>query len=70
MKRQKLAPDQGMGDLSTLLESWRITLRAQNKAPRTIDAYLEAGHGFDAFLRRLGMCAGSAPTARPTASRT
>ncbi len=37
MKRQKLAPDQGMGDLSTLLESWRITLRAQNKAPRTID---------------------------------
>jgi len=55
MKRQKLAPDQDMGDLSTLLESWRITLRAQNKAPRTIDAYLEAGRGFDAFLRRMGM---------------
>lgn len=41
--------------MAGLLPSWRITLRAQNKAPRTITAYLDAGQAFLAFLQASGM---------------
>lgn len=53
--RQRVLDPAQLGDLATLLDSWRITLRAQNKAPRTITAYLDAGQAFQAFLRAAGM---------------
>jgi site-specific recombinase XerD len=37
-------------DLLTLLDDWHLGLRAANKAPRTIDAYVEAGTKFVKFL--------------------
>jgi site-specific recombinase XerD len=43
------------GDLETLLPSWRRSLRAANRAPRTLDAYLGAADDFLAFLRQQGM---------------
>jgi hypothetical protein len=37
-------------DLLTLLEDWHLSLRAANKAPRTIDAFVEAGTKFVKFI--------------------
>jgi hypothetical protein len=37
-------------DLLTLLDDWHLSLRAANKAPRTIDAYVEAGTKFAKFI--------------------
>ncbi len=42
-------------DLTPLAESFRRSLRARNKSPRTVDGYLAGVHQFDAYLRRLGM---------------
>ena len=42
-------------DLATLAESFALTLRAQNKSPRTIQGYLEGVALFDAYLRSAGM---------------
>jgi site-specific recombinase XerD len=37
--------------LERLLPDWRRSLRAANRAPRTITAYLEAGESFDAWMK-------------------
>lgn len=55
VSRQRVLNASQIGGLADLLPSWRITLRAQNKAPRTITAYLDAGEAFLAFLVASGM---------------
>src|SRR5829696_323657 len=50
-RRPGTAPD----DLAGLLGSWRVSLRAQNRAPRTIDGYLGAAEKFYDFLVVAGM---------------
>lgn len=42
-------------DLSTLAESWRLSLRAANRSPKTIKVYLEALRFLDRYLRQQGM---------------
>ena len=42
-------------DLASLSNSWRRTLRAQNKSERTIVGYTEAARLFEGFLRERGM---------------
>jgi site-specific recombinase XerD len=44
-----------VGDLSTLIPSFERSLRAANKAPKTIDTYSEAARQLLAFLREQGM---------------
>lgn len=44
-----------IGDLSTLAASWRRSLRAQNKSPRTLVGYMEGVRIFEEFLERMGM---------------
>jgi site-specific recombinase XerD len=44
-----------LGQISTLAVSWRRSLRAQNKSPRTIVGYLEGVRFFDEYLARAGM---------------
>lgn len=44
-----------IGDLDTLATSWRRSLRAQNKSPRTIVGYLEGVRLFGEYLERTGM---------------
>ena len=44
-----------IGDLTELATSFRRSLRAQNKSPRTVQGYLEGVDLFAAFLRREGM---------------
>jgi len=44
------APD----DLSELLSDWARHLRGRNRAPRTIDSYLEVGRAFREYLARSG----------------
>lgn len=43
------------GTLDALIPSWERSLRATNRAPLTIKAYLEAARLFDAFLKDRGM---------------
>ena len=43
------------GTLDLLIPSWGRSLRATNRAPRTIQAYVEAARLFEAFLRDRGM---------------
>ncbi|MGH9217418.1 MAG: tyrosine-type recombinase/integrase, partial [Acidimicrobiales bacterium] len=43
------------GTLGLLIASWERSLRAINRAPRTIQAYLEAARLFEAFLHDRGM---------------
>ncbi len=38
------------GSLGALLRSWRLSLGAANKSPRTIDSYLESAVLFEAFV--------------------
>jgi site-specific recombinase XerD len=47
----RVAPD----SLSSLAESWRRSLLAANKSPRTVKTYLEATRLLDDYLRRQGM---------------
>lgn len=42
-------------DLRTLLDAWRLSLRAARKSPKTIAAYIDAGRQLEAFLRARGM---------------
>jgi site-specific recombinase XerD len=44
-----------VGDLSILVPSWRLHLRAENLSPRTIQSYLEAADQFLVFLAGAGM---------------
>lgn len=44
-----------LSDLSVLMPSWERSLRAQNKSPRTIVAYLEGASLLAAYLRAQGM---------------
>ena len=44
-----------LSDLSVLMPSWERSLRAQNKSPRTIVAYLEGVRLLAAYLRAQGM---------------
>jgi len=46
--RPESAPD----DLAEMLRDWRRHLATRNRAPRTIDSYLEVGGAFLDFLRR------------------
>src|SRR3954463_10690977 len=41
-------------DLGELLQDWARHLRGRNRAPRTIDSYLEVGTAFRTFLRQEG----------------
>lgn len=41
-------------DLGELLSDWARHLRGRNRAPRTIDSYLEVGTAFRAYLARSG----------------
>jgi site-specific recombinase XerD len=41
-------------DLSELLSDWARHLRGRNRAPRTIDSYLEVGRAFRDYLTRVG----------------
>jgi site-specific recombinase XerD len=43
-----------VGDVATLLPSWRRHLRAENKSARTIQSYTEAADQFVAFLTQTG----------------
>jgi site-specific recombinase XerD len=43
------------GTLGLLIPSWERSLRATNRAPRTIQAYLEAARLFETFLHDRGM---------------
>src|SRR6266699_890622 len=44
-----------VGDLTTLLPSWRRHLRAANLADQTVASYLSAGEQLAAFLAERGM---------------
>jgi site-specific recombinase XerD len=44
-----------VGDLATLLPSWRRHLRAENKSARTIQSYEEAAEQLGEFLKASGM---------------
>jgi site-specific recombinase XerD len=54
----------GVGELSALLPSWRLSLEAANLSPRTVRAYTDDGALFVAFLGRQGM-----PTAAGSITR-
>src|SRR3712207_3192848 len=41
-------------DLGELLQDWARHLRGRNRAPRTIDSYLEVGNAFRTYLVREG----------------
>src|SRR3954454_11820127 len=41
-------------DLGELLSDWARHLRGRNRAPRTIDSYLEVGNAFRTYLLRKG----------------
>src|SRR3954462_7164561 len=41
-------------DLAELLSDWARHLRGRNRAPRTIDSYLEVGTAFRTYLARAG----------------
>lgn len=43
------------GEITTLLRSWQLALRAGRRSPRTIRSYLEAGTQFAQFLDAEGM---------------
>jgi site-specific recombinase XerD len=43
------------GDIPVLIGSWRRSLRAANKAPKTVKTYLEAANQLTAFLEERGM---------------
>jgi hypothetical protein len=45
----------GVGQLSVLLESWRLHLEAANLSPRTVRGYTDDSALFGAFLVRNGM---------------
>jgi len=45
----------GPADLDVLADSFELSLRAGNKAPRTIDVYLDSLRQLSAFLRSAGM---------------
>jgi site-specific recombinase XerD len=47
-------PYQPPDDLSELLSDWARHLRGRNRAPRTIDSYLEVGRAFRDYLLRVG----------------
>lgn len=44
-----------VGDISTLVPDWVRSLRAQNKAPATLEGYTAAAEQLVAFLRQSGM---------------
>ena len=48
------APSRPPDDLAELLTDWARHLRGRNRAPRTIDSYLEVGNAFRAYLLRTG----------------
>lgn len=43
-------PEQMIGDLGDLIDSWRRSLRARNRSPKTIKAYTEAARLLGEFL--------------------
>src|SRR4051812_22204805 len=46
--------DRSPDDLAELLSDWARHLRGRNRAPRTIDSYLEVGTAFRTYLVRVG----------------
>ena len=44
-----------VGSLSSLIPSFRRTLRSQNKRPRTVLCYVDAANRLNAFLKAKGM---------------
>lgn len=56
-----------MGILAPYIRSFERRLRAANKAPRTLEIYLDRAHKLDAFLEQLPESAPEGELARPTA---
>jgi len=54
MAKPKLSAP-SVGELTSLLDSWRLHLQASNLSPRTIRAYTDDGLLFAAFLAQQGM---------------
>ena len=54
VKRTDRVAAPAAGDLIVLLPSWELSLRAANKAPRTIQTYMESARQFLAFLVEHG----------------
>ncbi len=55
VKRTDRVAAPAAGDLIVLLPSWELSLRAANKAPRTIETYSESARQFLAFLVEHGI---------------
>jgi hypothetical protein len=55
VKRTDRVAAPAAGDLTVLLPSWELSLRAANKAPRTIQTYMESARQFLAFLVEHGI---------------
>jgi len=55
ISRLPSASTPGFGSVGSLADSYRLSLEAQNKSPRTIQTYLEALARLDAFLVRARM---------------
>lgn len=55
MEETELAQIPAFDDLSELLGSWQVSLRAQGKSPKTLQAYSAAGGQLFAFLAAAGM---------------
>jgi site-specific recombinase XerD len=53
MRTQEIKPE--LGEIGFLAESFRRSLRAENKSDKTIDAYLGAVERFEGFLIATGM---------------
>jgi len=64
VKRTDRVAAPAAGDLTVLLPSWELSLRAANKAPRTIQTYMESARQFLAFLVEHGIRTNAAAITR------
>jgi site-specific recombinase XerD len=55
ISRLHASPNLALGTLTGLAESYRLSLEAQNKRPRTVQTYLEAIARLDTFLLGAGL---------------
>lgn len=51
----KQVTPRSVADIGVLVPSWRLSLEAENKSPKTIASYTDATAQFEAFLRERGM---------------
>jgi hypothetical protein len=53
-----------VGTLSRLVDSWELSLRAGNEAPRTLETYLDSAYQLVGFLDAAGMPSAAAAIRR------